>query len=42
MNVKGCQKRETKKGRKVLGFNCVRRIQRKEERGKEGYEGQQR
>lgn len=29
LNVKGCQKRgRDKKGRKVLGFNCVRRIQR--------------
>lgn len=35
LNVKGDQKRgRDKKGRKVLGFNCVRRIQRKEERKK--------
>lgn len=35
LNVKGHQKRgRDKKGRKVLGFNCVMRIQRKEERKK--------
>lgn len=35
--MKGHRKEgETKKGRKVLGFDCVRRIQRKEERKKGG------